>query len=28
MSLDTRKPVPMPDALREAIETYQRRTVG
>lgn len=28
MSLETRKPVPMPEPLREAIETYQRRTAG
>jgi 4-hydroxybenzoyl-CoA thioesterase len=26
MSLDTRKPVPMPQPLRDAIEDYQRRT--
>ena len=26
MSLETRKPVPLPDALREKIEAYQRKT--
>lgn len=28
MSLETRKPVPIPAALREAIEAYQRRTAA
>jgi 4-hydroxybenzoyl-CoA thioesterase len=28
MSLETRKPVPMPAPLREAIGTYQRRTAA
>jgi 4-hydroxybenzoyl-CoA thioesterase len=28
MSLDTRKPVPMPQALRDAIEAYQRKTAA
>ena len=26
MSLETRKPVPMPPPLRDAIEAYQRKT--
>jgi hypothetical protein len=28
MSLETKKAVPMPDALRTAIESYQRRTAS
>ena len=28
MSLETRKPVPMPQSLRDAIETYQRKTAA
>jgi 4-hydroxybenzoyl-CoA thioesterase len=28
MSLETRKPVPLPDALREKIEAYRLRTAG
>jgi len=28
MSLETRKPVPMPAPLRQAIEAYQRRTAA
>jgi 4-hydroxybenzoyl-CoA thioesterase len=28
MSLESRKPVPMPEALRNAIETYRQRTAG
>ncbi len=28
MSLESRKPVPMPEPLREAIEAYQRKTAG
>jgi 4-hydroxybenzoyl-CoA thioesterase len=28
MSLETQKPVPMPQPLRDAIEAYQRRTTG
>jgi 4-hydroxybenzoyl-CoA thioesterase len=28
MSLETKKAVPMPDALRAAIESYQRRTAS
>jgi 4-hydroxybenzoyl-CoA thioesterase len=28
MSLATRKPVPMPEALRQAIETYRQRTAA
>jgi 4-hydroxybenzoyl-CoA thioesterase len=28
MSLETRKPVPIPEALRGAIETYRQRTAG
>jgi 4-hydroxybenzoyl-CoA thioesterase len=28
MSLETRKPVPMPQELRDAIEAYQQKTTG
>jgi 4-hydroxybenzoyl-CoA thioesterase len=28
MSLATRKPVPLPQALRDKIEAYQRKTAG
>ena len=28
MSLETRKPVPLPQALRDKIEAYQRKTAG
>jgi acyl-CoA thioesterase FadM len=28
MSLETRKPVPLPPALRGKIEAYQKRTTG
>ncbi len=28
MSLETRKPVPMPDELRDAIEAYRQKTAG
>jgi acyl-CoA thioesterase FadM len=28
MSLETRKPVPMPQPLREAIEAYERKTAA
>ena len=28
MSLETRKPVPLPQALRDKIEAYRRKTAG
>jgi hypothetical protein len=27
MSLETRKPVPLPQSLRDTIESYRRRTI-